>query len=119
MMADERTDEHLKVILLANYLPDAQESMERFASVMADGLRRRGHAVRIIRPQPRLAKQNTTSGIGKWLGYVDKYVLFPSDLKQQLSWADVVHICDHSNSVYLEHMQGKPHLITCHDLLAV
>ena len=36
-----------------------------------------------------------------------------------MRWADVVHICDHSNSFYTKHMRSVPHIVTCHDLLAV
>ncbi|MEJ7688792.1 MAG: glycosyltransferase family 1 protein [Variovorax sp.] len=34
-------------------------------------------------------------------------------------WADVVHICDHSNAMYVRWVRGKPNLITCHDVIAV
>ncbi len=31
----------------------------------------------------------------------------------------MVHICDHSNAMYCAQLAGRPHLVTCHDLLAV
>jgi glycosyltransferase involved in cell wall biosynthesis len=66
--------------------------------------------------------------LAKWLGYVDKYILFPPGLALRLSrikrkFPDrkiVVHICDHSNAVYAAlARRWFPVLVTCHDLLAV
>ena len=31
----------------------------------------------------------------------------------------MVHICDQANAVYVRHLRGKPHLVTCHDMLAI
>lgn len=50
---------------------------------------------------------------------MDKFVVFPTKLRRAAAWADVVHICDHSNAMYVAHLEGKPHVVTCHDLLAV
>jgi glycosyltransferase involved in cell wall biosynthesis len=111
------------VLLLANYLPDEQESMQRFVQILHMGLRARGIAVQMIRPEPKLRKHGSVQqGLGKWLGYVDKFVLFPSRLKKRLSEfkrGDVLHICDHSNAIYTKYAARIPHLVTCHDLLAI
>src|ERR1700730_11207621 len=110
----------MKVLLLANYLNDRQESMQRFATLMERGLTQAGHEVRILRPPAYIGKLHPSAqGFGKWLGYVDKFGLFPRFLKSAVKWADVVHICDHSNSFYTKHIGSVPHLVTCHDLLAV
>jgi glycosyltransferase involved in cell wall biosynthesis len=110
----------LKVLLLANYLHDEQESMQRFAALMSQGIVEAGHEVRIFRPSAFLGRLRPSGrGIGKWLGYGDKFGLFPYLLRSALGWADVVHICDHANSVYLKYMKSIPHVITCHDLLAI
>jgi glycosyltransferase involved in cell wall biosynthesis len=57
--------------------------------------------------------------VRKWLAYVDKYILFLRVLRRAARSADVVHICDHSNAMYIAHCAGAPHVVTCHDLLAV
>ena len=94
--------------------------MQLFASLMFDSLAGAGHEVRLARPQPVFGKLKPSNvGLGKWLGYIDKFAIFPNQLKKDLLWADIVHICDHSNSIYVKHLRGKPHLVTCHDLLAV
>ena len=113
----------LLVLLIGNYPHDAQESMQRFATMMTDGLRAAGIAVELLIPPPcfgRLKKSGT--GLGKWLGYIDKFLLFPILLRSKLSTIHsslVVHICDHSNAFYTRYLQGVPHVVTCHDLIAV
>ncbi|OKH22664.1 glycosyltransferase family 4 protein [Chroogloeocystis siderophila] len=110
----------MKILLLGNYLPDRQESMLRFAQILQTGLTQRGHEVRLVQPQPIFGKLKLSSfGLVKWLGYIDKFLLFPQQLCQAIAWADVVHICDHSNAMYAKYLENVPHLVTCHDLLAV
>ena len=110
----------MKVLLVANYRNDAQESMQRFAACVREGLLGAGHEVRTIEPQEILGRlRRSGEGVGKWLGYVDKFALFPSLLKSALPWADVVHICDHSNAFYVKYLGSKPHIVTCHDLIAI
>jgi glycosyltransferase involved in cell wall biosynthesis len=110
----------MKVLLVSNYLPDAQQSMLRFAEVMAQGLRREGHRVQILHPPALLGRLvGRGHGLGKWLGYVDKYLLFLPALWLASRKSDVVHICDHSNAPYAFLLGGRAHLVTCHDLLAV
>ena len=113
----------MKVLLVGNYPTDAQESMGRFADVLAEQLPLRGVAVERICPAPKIGRlRPSADGIGKWLGYVDKFVFFPALLRKRVQhlrpWS-IVHICDHSNAVYLPLLEGVPHLVTCHDLLAI
>jgi glycosyltransferase involved in cell wall biosynthesis len=108
-----------KILLLANYLPDHQESMQRFAQMLFDGLRKREIPAELIRPQPvfgRFAKGSAH----KWLAYFDKFVLFPRHLKRALRKQNyLLHICDHSNAIYTKYARHIPLLVTCHDLLAI
>lgn len=108
----------MKILLIGNYVPDKQHSMLRFASMLHDGLTARGHTVRVAQPSPVLGNNTMPAGINKWMRYIDKYLIFPGALKRVAEWADIVHICDHSNAVYAPHVT-KSLAITCHDLLAV
>jgi len=110
----------MKVLLVSNYESDRQESMLRFSAALGEGLRKAGHEVEIVRPRALAGKLKPgATGIGKWLGYVDKFLLFPRELRKQIRWADVVHICDHSNAMYVRHLRSKPHVVTSHDMLAI
>jgi glycosyltransferase involved in cell wall biosynthesis len=94
--------------------------MQRFAALMARGLTGAGHEVRVCRPPAFLGKlRPSEQGVGKWLGYIDKFGAFPLVLRSAVKWADVVHICDQANSVYLKYIGFVPHVVTCHDLLAI
>ncbi len=110
----------MKVLLVSNYLHDRQESMLRFAAALAEGLRADEVDVRVVRPEPVFGGLKPGgSGLGKWLGYLDKFLLFPARLRRLAAMADLVHICDHSNAMYVPHIADRPHLITCNDMLAI
>ncbi|HEX3717568.1 MAG TPA: glycosyltransferase family 1 protein [Verrucomicrobiae bacterium] len=113
----------LKVLLVGNYPNDGQESMRRFADLLELHLPSYGIVTEQLCPAPivgRLLRIDT--GLGKWLGYIDKFLLFPRRLSNRMRRLDsnaLVHICDHSNAIYVRALAGIPHLVTCHDLLAV
>ena len=110
----------MNILLIANYVNDGQQSMQRFADMLELGLKQAGHTVRVVRPQPVFGRlKPSATGLGKWLGYIDKFLLFPLGLRRAIAWADVVHICDHSNAFYASYLQQVPHVITCNDLLAI
>ena len=114
-----------KIVLIGNFLPDRQESMLRFEHMIADGFAARGLPVETWRPEPflvRRLREYRYSGFPKYIGYFDKFVLFPRTLRKRLRKASadaVYHIVDHSNSVYARHFGHKPLVLTCHDLLQV
>ncbi len=117
----------MRILLIGNYPHDRQESMQRFAAMMDDGLRAAGVSVEVLVPEPCLGNlKKSGTGLGKWLGYFDKFFLFPIRLRRKLATIKarqatdlIVHICDHSNAFYTRFLQDVPHVITCHDLLAV
>lgn len=109
----------MKVLLIGNYLPDAQNSMQAFRRVLERELPRLGCEVRVATPAQRALRVSRSSRLWKWLGYVDKFVLFRPSLAGALRWADVVHVCDHSNGMYIPWVRRKPNVITCHDVIAV
>jgi glycosyltransferase involved in cell wall biosynthesis len=110
----------VKVLLIGNYAPDRQESMLRYAEMMRDGLRDAGHDVTLAAPRQVLNScGRPAAGIWKWIGYLDKFVLSSADIARAERQADVVHVCDHSNAVYVPGKPRKPYVVTCHDLLAV
>jgi glycosyltransferase involved in cell wall biosynthesis len=63
--------------------------------------------------------------LGKWFAYFDKFVVFPRILKRRLKQLSssgtrfVVHICDQADAVYVPSLVNYPHVVTCHDLIAI
>jgi glycosyltransferase involved in cell wall biosynthesis len=112
----------LDILLVGNYAPDGQQSMQRYAELVRSELTARGHTVELIRPEPFFGRLCPSPyGLGKWLGYLDKFVVFPHLLRRAAHARPgrLIHICDHSNAMYCRVLQDAPHLVTCHDLLAV
>jgi glycosyltransferase involved in cell wall biosynthesis len=110
----------MNILLISNYPPDRQESMLRYARLLQQEFQKRGHAARIAYPpSPILDRAGPNRPFAKWLAYLDKYLLAPAFLRRQVRDADIVHVCDHSNSMYLRLAGKTPGILTCHDLLAV
>jgi glycosyltransferase involved in cell wall biosynthesis len=113
----------MRILLISNYRPDAQQSMQRYADWLERALRGRGHQVTVIRPEPFFSQLTfgirSLGAVAKYLGYMDKFFIFPFKLRSQARKHDVTHILDHSNSMYMSHLRGRATLITAHDLLAV
>jgi len=110
------------VLLIGNYPLDRQQSMQRFGTMMLQGLTNSEIPAKLIAPQPFLGKfRGAGRFVAKWLGYVDKFVLFPRKLRATVAKErpSVVHICDHSNAMYGGWIKRTSVVVTCHDLLAV
>jgi hypothetical protein len=110
----------MKVLLVGNYAPDRQESMLRYAALLRDLLGSEDVQMQILTPQPVFSRLPfAPAALRKWLGYIDKYLLFPPLLRLRAPAFDLVHICDHSNAVYHPWTGRTPCLVTCHDMLAI
>ena len=109
----------MRVLLVANFEPDAQMSMKLYADWVRKIVECHGHGVAVIRPKPLFARISQHPSISKYLGYLDKFVVFPSRLAKVAKEYDLIHVLDHSNSMYLRVVGPKAKLITCHDLLAI
>lgn len=113
----------LRVLLVGNFAADRQESMLRFGALLHEGLAAAGHSVQLAVPGPvlaRLARPYRYQGVPKLLGYLDKFVLFPTRLRAlaQSFRPDVVHVVDHANCATVTRLPF-PTLCTCHDLLQI
>ncbi len=112
--------DRLRILLIANFKPDEQESMQRFCELMSRGLANEGETVGTLAAEPFFVRLvRGTGSLHKWLGYLDKFVVFPLVLARHAKDWDVVHICDHSNGMYTRFLGGRPNVVTCHDLMAV
>lgn len=118
-------DRKFRILLVGSYESDQQESMQRFAGMLFDGLCIRGIPTELVAPKPFFGRLKASgNGIGKWLGYLDKFVVFPFTLYRKTrdraeGETVMVHVCDHSNAPYLPQGASVPSVVTCHDLGAV
>ena len=110
----------MKVLLLGNYRNDRQYSMLAYERMLVEGLKRFDVEVEVIVPGEYFGKLRPGKyGLSKFLGYLDKFILFPIELSLRNFDVDLVHIVDHSNSVYAPRFKDTPLVITCHDVLAI
>ena len=110
----------LRVLLVGNYQFDGSTSMHIWGDALLRELHQLGINAKLIVPKPFLGRiKPSSTGLGKWLGYGDRFLLFPPVLRAAASQADVVHICDHGGAMYALRLPDKRVLVTCHDMLAL
>ena len=112
-----------EILIISNYRKDAQFSMLRFADLLTSD-HDNHFEINEIFPAPILGKLFHNTRIFKWAAYFDKILLFTKRLRSKLQEKNyhLVHILDHSNSIYLpiiKNFSNGIRLITCHDLIAV
>ena len=111
----------MKVLIVGNYPLSYQQSMHRYAELLVHGLEMAGvDVVHLIRPTPVFGRlKRGDGGLGKWLGYIDRFLLFPPLLRWRARGFDVVHIADQGNGMYALMLGHTPSVVTCHDMLAI
>lgn len=108
------------MLVIGNYAPDGQRSMQRYAELVHAGMTEAGIATRLWLPPVLFGRLLPTSNrVFKWLAYVDKLLIAPLVLLL-LQWRYArVHICDHSNAYYAFAVWGRRCTATCHDVIAI
>ncbi len=110
----------MKLLLVGNYPADGQKSMQAYAHMLLSGLRAAGVEVELIAPRAVLLRANASEeGLAKWIGYIDKFLIFPFFLARAARRFDRTHVCDHSNGMYLFWLPRERSSITCHDVIAI
>ncbi len=110
----------MKVLLVGNYEFDGSTSMKIWADSLHRELLQRGVDVQLISPRPVFGRlRRSAGGLGKWLGYIDRFVIFPRNLRTAAAKANVVHLCDHGSAVYAPMVKNAPVVVTCNDMVAV
>ncbi len=97
------------------------QSMPRFAHLLLDGMRQRGHKVELWHPTPQFHSLAVAKSMKKWLGYIDQYVMFPYVVRNRLKECspDTLFIfTDHALGPWVPLVAHRPHVIHCHDFLA-
>ena len=103
-----------KILIMANYAPDAQFSQLGHAKWLVNEMPKEGFEVSVISPKKIFG--GGTGEFAKWRGYIDKYILFPFVLYRASKKVDMVHIADHSYAMYGKFCAGRWG-VTLHDLI--
>ncbi|MFO0017567.1 MAG: glycosyltransferase [Synechococcaceae cyanobacterium] len=113
----------LTLLFLVHYPPTAGASMRAFAELLVGGMASRGHRCHTLTAPQRLGRlARLGSGLAKWLGYVDQFLLFPPSLRRTLAQLPpdaLVVVVDQALGPWIPHLRGHRHLVHAHDLLAL
>lgn len=97
--------------------------MLKYATMLHETLLKELVDVHLVKPKIILGRLDPKN---KWLGYLDKLILFPRQLRKKVLKIEksrkascLVHMCDHSNSPLFNVVAKQKKLLTCHDLIAI
>ncbi|WP_442590901.1 glycosyltransferase [Pedobacter sp. AW31-3R] len=96
-------------------------SMPRFTNMLAEGMAKRGHKVKIWSPRSRFFLLPFKGTMKKWMGYIDQYLLFPATVKKLLRTCskDTLYVfTDQAQGPWVPLVANKHHVIHCHDFLS-
>ena len=116
----------ITVLLVTNYRADKQKSMLRFSSLLLENGKEMKINYKEIYPIRKLNFKQAPQKITKWLGYADKFLLFKKKYAKAINRINknshrnsIIHITDHSNSLYIPTARSMPCILTCHDMIAI
>ena len=109
----------MRILIVGPFGEDALRSMILYTEWLQRILRARGHEAEILAPKAHFFRLWQRGTLGKYLGYIDKFILFPPRLRWALRRYDLVHIPDQGYAMYRHVLGRKAHLITCHDVHSI
>lgn len=111
----------MKIVLFTHPAFVGSQSMPRYAKMLADGMQQKGYEVLTWKPQAFFHKL-PFAPIKKWLGYIDQFLVFPLKVKARLRHCseDTIFVfADQALGPWVPLVKTKPHVIHCHDFLAL
>jgi len=112
----------MNIVLFSHPAFMNSQSMPRFARMLEEAYRDRGHQVEVWSPQPKMYALLPKGRLSKWAGYIDQYILFPLWVRKQLKMqpANTLYVfCDQALGPWVPLVKNKPHVVHVHDLLAL
>ena len=95
--------------------------MPRFTRLLAEGMKERGHDVKLWSPKPLFFSIPAPGVFKKWLGYIDQFIVFPAKVRKDLEacYPDTVFVfIDQALGPWVPVVSKRVHIIHCHDFLA-
>jgi glycosyltransferase involved in cell wall biosynthesis len=97
-------------------------SMPRFAKMIVDGMRARGHEVDAWTAKARATKLPAPAKVKKWLGYIDQFLFFPIEIaarKRSVAHDTLFVFADQALGPWVPLVKDRPHVVHCHDFLGL
>ena len=112
----------MNIVLFGHPVFLGLRSQDHFAQMLHDAYLRRGHRVTLRRPAPVLRAWLSRGPLAKWAGYVDQYLVFPARMRAAMREdpPDTLYVfCDQALGPWIPDAAQRPHVVHCHDLLAL
>ncbi|MGA9326388.1 MAG: glycosyltransferase family 1 protein [Salegentibacter sp.] len=97
------------------------QSMPRYAKLLSEGMRKRGHMVEVWTPQRFFHRIPFPKAWNKWLGYLDQFIVFPMKVRSQMKKCSpntLFVFADQALGPWVPLVHKRPHVVHCHDFLA-
>ncbi|WP_264565359.1 glycosyltransferase [Flavobacterium sp. N3904] len=112
----------MKIVLFTHPAFLAHQSMPRFAQMIKEGMKQKGHEVIKWHPRAFFYKLAFKKPIlEKWLGYLDQFLVFPIEVKLRLlncSKETLFVFSDNALGPWVPLVCKRHHVVHCHDFLA-
>jgi glycosyltransferase involved in cell wall biosynthesis len=98
------------------------KSMDSFSNMLSTGMKNKGHTVQVWFPVSVFYSLPVNSFIKKWLGYIDQYLIFPNQVRLRLKKTNANTLfvfTDQALGPWVSLVKKRPHIIHCHDFLAL
>jgi len=95
--------------------------MPLFAALLERGMAERGHEVSVWECPVFFGRLAVGGPLGKWLGYLDQFVVFPRIIRRRLvsePKETLFVFADHALGPWIPLVARRPHVVHCHDFLA-
>jgi len=112
----------MKLVFFAHPAFLGSQSMPRFGRMLLQGCTRRGLEVELRSPEAHWHTRVPWAAAKKWGGYADQYLRFPRQQRPllQRDGADILYVfCDQALGPWVPLVTHLPHVVHCHDLLAL
>ena len=111
----------MKIVIFAHPEFINSESMTRYADMLVEGMKIRGHDVNVWTAKSIFSKLPVKGYLKKWLGYLDQFFLFPIWVRIQLlkySRDTLFVFTDHALGPWMNLVKNRPFVVHCHDFMA-
>lgn len=112
----------MKIILFKHPAFLGHQSMPRFAQMIKEGMKQKGHEVIEWTPRAFFFKLAfKKASLEKWFGYLDQFVVFPIEVKLRLlsSGKETLFVfSDNALGPWVPLVNKRDHVVHCHDFLA-
>ena len=112
----------MNVVIFTHPVFLASQSMPRFAAMIIEGMKMRGHTVSVWTAKPFFFNLPVPQALKKWLGYLDQFIVFPLQVKARIKKLDqdtLFVFSDQALGPWVPLVAHQPHVIHVHDFMAL